>query len=160
MKKLNWRALLVLPVLAGAIALFVFHGPNWHQVHDAFTVVRWEWVVAAIALNLASVLARALAWQTAINQSLEGVGVQVQLDKQGNKKEFVTLLNSMLKPFSTRPTPTSEQIERIEGIRAAGKVLGLDILRDSKNSRERSLALTHLEDCIMWAVKGIVLENA
>lgn len=71
MKKLNWRALLVLPVLAGAIALFVFHGPNWHQVHDAFTVVRWEWVVAAIALNLASVLARALAWQTAINQSLE-----------------------------------------------------------------------------------------
>jgi len=70
-KKLNWRALLVLPVLAGAIALFVFHGPNWHQVHDAFTVVRWEWVVAAIALNLASVLARALAWQTAINQSLE-----------------------------------------------------------------------------------------
>jgi uncharacterized protein (TIRG00374 family) len=71
MRKLNWRALLVLPVLAGAIALFVFHGPNWHQVHDAFTVVRWEWVVAAIALNLVSVLARALAWQTAINQSLE-----------------------------------------------------------------------------------------
>jgi uncharacterized membrane protein YbhN (UPF0104 family) len=33
--------------------------------------VRWEWVVAAIALNLVSVLARALAWQTAINQSLE-----------------------------------------------------------------------------------------
>jgi uncharacterized protein (TIRG00374 family) len=70
-KRLNWRALLVLPVLAGAIALFVFHGPNWHQVHNAFTVVRWEWVVAAIALNLASVLARALAWQTAINQSLD-----------------------------------------------------------------------------------------
>jgi uncharacterized protein (TIRG00374 family) len=58
-------------VLAGAIALFVFHGPDWHQVHDAFTVVRWEWVVAAIALNLASVLARALAWQTTIKQSLE-----------------------------------------------------------------------------------------
>jgi glycosyltransferase 2 family protein len=70
-RKINWRALLVLPVLAGAIALFVFHGPNWHQVHDAFTVVRWEWVVAAIALNVVSVLARALAWQVAINQSLE-----------------------------------------------------------------------------------------
>ena len=69
--KFNWRALLVLPVLAGAIALFVFHGPDWHQVHDAFTVVRWEWVVAAIGLNLLSVLARAVAWQTTINQSLD-----------------------------------------------------------------------------------------
>jgi uncharacterized protein (TIRG00374 family) len=68
--KLNWRALLVLPVLAGAIALFVFHGPNWHQVHDAFTIVRWEWVVAAIGLNLLSVVARACAWETTIKQSL------------------------------------------------------------------------------------------
>jgi uncharacterized protein (TIRG00374 family) len=69
--KFNWRALLVLPVLAGAVALFVFHGPDWHQVHDAFTIVRWEWVVAAIGLNLASVLTRAVAWETTINQSLE-----------------------------------------------------------------------------------------
>ena len=68
--KFNWRALLVLPVLAGAIALFVFHGPNWHQVHDAFTIVRWEWVVAAIGLNLLSVVARAFAWETTIKQSL------------------------------------------------------------------------------------------
>jgi uncharacterized membrane protein YbhN (UPF0104 family) len=69
-KKLNWRALLVLPVLAGAVALFVFHGPNWHQVHDAFTIVRWEWVVAAIGLNLLSVVTRAFAWETTIKQSL------------------------------------------------------------------------------------------
>jgi glycosyltransferase 2 family protein len=69
--KFNWRVLLVLPVLAGAIALFVFHGPNWHQVHDAFTIVRWQWVVGAIGLNVASVLTRALAWETTINQSLE-----------------------------------------------------------------------------------------
>lgn len=69
--KFNWRALLVLPVLAGAVALFVFHGPDWHKVHDAFTIVSWDWVVAAIGLNLASVLARALAWETTINQSLD-----------------------------------------------------------------------------------------
>ncbi|HZT90656.1 MAG TPA: lysylphosphatidylglycerol synthase transmembrane domain-containing protein [Gaiellaceae bacterium] len=67
----RWRGLLVVPVLGGAIALFVFHGPDWHLVHDAFTVVRWEWVVAAIGLNLASVLTRALAWETAIKQSLD-----------------------------------------------------------------------------------------
>lgn len=68
--KFNWRALLVLPVLGGAIALFVFHGPDWHQVHDAFTVVRWQWVVAAIGLNLLSVLTRAFAWDTTIKQSI------------------------------------------------------------------------------------------
>jgi glycosyltransferase 2 family protein len=70
-RRFNWRVLAVLPVLAGAIALFVFNGPDWHRVHDAFTVVRWEWVAAAIGLNLASVLARALAWDTTIKQSID-----------------------------------------------------------------------------------------
>lgn len=69
--RFNWRVLLVLPVLAGAIALFVFHGPNWHQVHDAFSVVLWAWVAGAIGLNLLSVLTRACAWQTVINQSID-----------------------------------------------------------------------------------------
>ena len=67
----RWRALLVIPVIAAAVALFVFHGPDWHLVHDAFTVVRWRWVIAAIGLNLLSVLTRALAWDTTIKQSLE-----------------------------------------------------------------------------------------
>ena len=66
----RWRILLVLPVLAGALALFVWHGPDWHLVRDAFTLVRWEWVVAAIGLNLLSVLSRAFAWDTTIKQSI------------------------------------------------------------------------------------------
>ena len=64
------RLLLVVPVLAAAIALIVWHGPDWHVVHDAFTVVRWEWVVAAIGFNLLSVVLRSVAWDTAIKQSL------------------------------------------------------------------------------------------
>ncbi|MFL5952632.1 MAG: lysylphosphatidylglycerol synthase transmembrane domain-containing protein [Gaiellaceae bacterium] len=67
----RWRILLVLPVVAGAIALFIWHGPNWHLVENAFTLVRWEWVVAAIGLNLLSVLTRAVAWDTTIKQSIE-----------------------------------------------------------------------------------------
>ena len=63
------RALLVVPLIAAAVALFVYHGPNWHLVHDAFTVVLWRWVIAAIGLNLLSVLARALSWDTTIKQS-------------------------------------------------------------------------------------------
>ena len=68
--KSKWRLLLVLPALAVAVALFVWRGPNWHVVHDAFTVVRWRWVIAAIGLNLLSVLSRAFAWETAIKQSI------------------------------------------------------------------------------------------
>jgi glycosyltransferase 2 family protein len=67
----RWRILLVLPLLAAALALFIYHGPDWHLVHDAFTVVSWRWVIGAIALNLLSVLARALAWDTTIKRSLE-----------------------------------------------------------------------------------------
>ncbi len=66
----RWRLLLVLPVLAGAVSLVYWRGPDWSLVKNAFTVVRWEWVIAAIALNLASVITRALAWDTAITQSI------------------------------------------------------------------------------------------
>ena len=33
--------------------------------------MRWEWVVVAIALNLLSVVARALAWTTVIHSAME-----------------------------------------------------------------------------------------
>src|SRR6266576_1106936 len=66
----RWRFLLVLPLMAAAIALIIWHGPNWGNVRDAFTLVRWEWVFAAIGLNLVSVLARAYAWDTVIKQSI------------------------------------------------------------------------------------------
>jgi uncharacterized protein (TIRG00374 family) len=64
------RALLVLPLGAGVVALFIWRGPSWSAVGDAFTIVRWEWVAAAIGLNLLSVLVRSLAWQTVIWQAM------------------------------------------------------------------------------------------
>jgi uncharacterized membrane protein YbhN (UPF0104 family) len=64
------RALLVLPVAAGVGALLWWRGPSWSAVGDAFTVVRWQWVLVAIGLNLVSVLARSLAWRTVIHQSM------------------------------------------------------------------------------------------
>jgi uncharacterized membrane protein YbhN (UPF0104 family) len=67
----SWvRVLLVLPVAAGLVALIWWHGPDWSAVGDAFTIVRWDWVLVAIAFNLASVLVRALAWQTVIRQAM------------------------------------------------------------------------------------------
>ena len=60
----------VLALLAAAIALFVWRGPDWNLVADAFRFVAWGWVVAAILLNLISVLARAGAWHKVIEQAM------------------------------------------------------------------------------------------
>ena len=62
--------LVVLPLAAAVVALFVWRGPSWSLVGDAFKAVRWEWVVVAIALNLASVVVRALAWRTVIGRAM------------------------------------------------------------------------------------------
>ena len=64
------RVALVVPLLAGAAALVWWRGPEWSGVLDAFRLVSWVWVAAALGLNLASVVVRALAWQTVIAQAL------------------------------------------------------------------------------------------
>jgi uncharacterized membrane protein YbhN (UPF0104 family) len=64
------RLALVVPFAAIVIALLWWRGPDWALVGDAFTVVRWRWVVAAIGLNLLSVVVRAIAWTTVINQAM------------------------------------------------------------------------------------------
>jgi uncharacterized protein (TIRG00374 family) len=51
--------------------LFWWKGPSFTAIGDAFTQVRWQWVAIAIALNLASVVVRALAWRTVIRQAME-----------------------------------------------------------------------------------------
>jgi glycosyltransferase 2 family protein len=64
------RLLLVLPVLGVAFGLIVWRGPDWKPVHDALTAMNWEWVIVALLANLASVVARSLAWDMAIKQSM------------------------------------------------------------------------------------------
>jgi len=64
----------VAAVLAGAAVVAVmlwWRGPDWGTVWHAFDAVKWYWVAGAIALNLLSVIVRALAWSTVINQALE-----------------------------------------------------------------------------------------
>lgn len=72
--------------------------------------------------------------------------------------ELNELLFNRLAKSLTNITPSDEQIERIESVRAAGKVLALEICKNTRPSREQSLAATHLEETVMWAVKSIVLE--
>jgi uncharacterized protein (TIRG00374 family) len=66
----GWRVLLILPLLIAAMVVVALRGPAWRDVHDAFTIVRWRWIWAAVALNLLSVVARAVAWNTAIKQAM------------------------------------------------------------------------------------------
>jgi uncharacterized protein (TIRG00374 family) len=57
-------------MLAATIALLVWRGPDWEAVIDAFTVVEWWWIAAAIALNVLSVGARCLSWHVVITQAM------------------------------------------------------------------------------------------
>ena len=64
------RAAVAAPLLVGAIALLWWRGPEWDGVLDAFRLVSWLWILAALGLNFASVVVRALAWRTVIAQAL------------------------------------------------------------------------------------------
>jgi uncharacterized membrane protein YbhN (UPF0104 family) len=65
------RAALGLLILAAVGGLLWWRHGNLTAIGDAFSAVRWEWVVAAIALNLLSVVVRALAWTTVIRSAME-----------------------------------------------------------------------------------------
>ena len=65
------RAALGLPLLAAVVVLLWWRGPEWDVVYHAFDLVNWAWIAFALALNLASVVARSLAWRLTIEQALE-----------------------------------------------------------------------------------------
>jgi uncharacterized protein (TIRG00374 family) len=61
---------LVVAALVGAGAAVYWGGPDWSQVGDAFRAVEWKWLAAAVGLNLVSVVARAFAWATVIDEAV------------------------------------------------------------------------------------------
>jgi hypothetical protein len=64
------RGGVVVAALAGAGAAVYWGGPDWGEFADAFRAVEWQWVVAAIALNLVSVVVRVVAWAIVIDQAV------------------------------------------------------------------------------------------
>lgn len=56
--------------------------------------------------------------------------------------------------FTYHP-PFGDQPERYVAIRDEAKMLAVNILRMCPDSRERSLALTKLEEAVMWANAAI-----
>jgi glycosyltransferase 2 family protein len=64
------RLIAVAAAFVGMAALVVWRGPSWGLVEDAFTAVRWDWVAAAVLFNFGSVIVRAVAWRTVIDQAM------------------------------------------------------------------------------------------
>lgn len=71
-----------------------------------------------------------------------------------DEERLVSLRRSL-----TNHTPSPEGIESIGTIREAGLRFGGAIIKGSPAGRERSLALTAMEEAVMWAVKAVALET-
>jgi glycosyltransferase 2 family protein len=66
------RGLFAVCMTMTIVGLLWWRGPEWDRVGDAFGRVSWNWIAAALVLNLVSVVIRAWAWRTVINQALPG----------------------------------------------------------------------------------------
>ncbi len=62
--------LVVLLMAVGVVLLLWLRGPDWSQVGQAFTNVGWQWVLAALAFNIISVLLRVLCWWVILRQAM------------------------------------------------------------------------------------------
>lgn len=63
------------------------------------------------------------------------------------------------KRSTTNHTPTSETIDEIENYREVIQQIAEILILSVPPSRARSIALTHLEDAIMWGVKSYILRD-
>ena len=57
----------------------------------------------------------------------------------------------------TNHKPSPEAVVQVERLREAAKVLAVAVYRECPESRERSIAITKLEETVMWAVKSSVM---
>lgn len=59
----------------------------------------------------------------------------------------------------TNHPPSPEQIERMEGIRALGKAFGHELVDSCEQGRELSVALSGVEQAVMFGVAAIARER-
>jgi glycosyltransferase 2 family protein len=65
-----FRVLIGIALLALVGLVLWWRGPDWNSVYHAFDFVEWHWIALAVAINLASVSARSVAWHLVIDQAL------------------------------------------------------------------------------------------
>ncbi|GAK05644.1 hypothetical protein JCM19037_4158 [Geomicrobium sp. JCM 19037] len=64
-------------------------------------------------------------------------------------------MNKQIENNFTHHSPTQEQISRYQKIRNEALILAMLIDGKCPNSREKSLAMTKLEETVMWANAAI-----
>jgi uncharacterized membrane protein YbhN (UPF0104 family) len=64
------RLAIAVPVVGGFTVLAWLHGPDFDGVGRAFRYVKWEWVAAAILINLLSVAFRSIAWGIVVREAM------------------------------------------------------------------------------------------
>ncbi len=64
-------------------------------------------------------------------------------------------MNHKIEMAFTYHTPNNRQVEKYAEIRDKAKELAYMIAQLVPDSREQSLAITKLEECVMWANAGI-----
>lgn len=67
-------------------------------------------------------------------------------------------LSAKVERSLSHQAPAAEQVGRISLLRDAAKLFAVAIESNSSPSREQALAVTKLEESLMWAIKGVVLE--
>lgn len=70
------------------------------------------------------------------------------------------LIAQLHERLTNQPPRDLEVINRLESVAASAKMLGASIILDCPDSRERSLALTALEESTMWARAAIARNQA
>ncbi len=76
-------------------------------------------------------------------------------NEETQTQEQATPVNPDLEKRFTYHAPKANQLPRYERIRALAKEFAYALDQMCPNSREKSLALTHLEDSVMWANASI-----
>ena len=79
-------------------------------------------------------------------------------DSLSDKYPAPANLDSLLYRFE-RHTATEEHVERFNKLRAVCQAATLIIVGNTPPSREQSLALTALQDCCMWAMEAIMVNE-
>jgi hypothetical protein len=78
----------------------------------------------------------------------------IRMDINDQKQELIKKVEKSL----TYHGLSSEQTEKIEAIRNSFKDTSAAMISACNQSRELSIAITNLEQSLMWAVKSIALE--
>ena len=68
-----------------------------------------------------------------------------------------TVNTEQLESSLTNHSPDAAQLVDIEAVRVEAKSFGRAILNHCPDSREKSIAITNLEQACMWATKSIIL---